>query len=69
MTESHDSLAIGLCTRDAPIICQEKKSNIAVNMLCIINTCAFPKVNKLSKEITIIADIQNVSLLLLKNSI
>lgn len=57
--QSPDSLAVGLCCQNAPIICQE---SLAPRLLCCAeHVRAFLKINKCFKRLTIKIDAQNVS--------
>jgi hypothetical protein len=66
MTHSSESFAVGLCVRNARVICRGKLlppcARYAVHCK---HVCAFLKVNTLFKGLTITVDAQNVSLLLL----
>jgi hypothetical protein len=70
MMQFPDSIAIGLCTWSAPIICQGKAVlNLSFYALHYKYACAFLKVNKLFKRLTNTVDAQNISLLPLNNSV
>jgi hypothetical protein len=66
-----DSVANGLCNQNAPIICQEKAvlhfSYYAMHYKHV--QCAFLKLNKLFKGLTIVVDAQIFSLMLLKEGV
>jgi hypothetical protein len=61
-----DSLTVGLCARNTPSLSEKKKSRVT----CVhYKQPVFVEVNKLFKRLTIIVDDENVSLLLLNNSV
>jgi hypothetical protein len=62
-----DSLTVGLCARNTPSLSEKKKSHVTT---CVhYKQPVFVEVNKLFKRLTIIVDDENVSVLLLNNSV